>query len=131
MKLSIKAANTTLTPAITDYVTKRVQGLDKFIQQAVADGSAFATVEVGKTSHHHNSGDIFRAEINLSVGGKMLRATADDSDLYVAVDKAKKDLAEELRATRTREQSVFRRGAQAIKRMLRRSPSDQANSTDL
>lgn len=130
MKLSIKATNTTLTPAITEYVTKRVESLDKFIPQAVAEGSAFASVEVGKTSHHHHSGDIFRAEINLSVGGKMLRATADDADLYVAVDKAKKDLAEELRSTRTREQSIFRRGAQAIKRMLRRNPADQGEMTE-
>lgn len=117
MKINIKATNTTLTPAITEYVNKKIDALQKFTGQN--DDSLMADVEVGVTTHHHNSGNIFRAEVNLFAKGKQFRATCEDADLYAAIDKVKDELAEELRSHRKKEVGMFRRGGAAIKNLLK------------
>ena len=71
MKTNVKATQMELTSAISDYLSKRLSALDKFVDPT--DDSAMCYVEVGKVSHHHKSGDVFRAEINLHLGGKSFR----------------------------------------------------------
>lgn len=117
MKINIKATNTTLTPAISDYVNKRIDSLTKFIDSS--DTGAMADVEVGVTTHHHQSGEIFRAEVNLYTKGKQFRAEHEDVDLYVAIDKVRDEVAEELRSSRKKETSLLRRGGAAIKNLLK------------
>lgn len=117
MKINIKATNTFLTPAISDYVSKRIDSLEKFADKT--DETLMADVEVGKTSQHHQRGDVFRAEINLRIRGKQLRAVAEEADLYAAIDKVRDEMAEELRSSRKKELSLVRRGGAAIKNLLR------------
>lgn len=117
MKINIKATNTFLTPAISDYVTKRIDSLEKFADKT--DETLMADVEVGKTSQHHQRGDVFRAEINLRIRGKQLRAVAEEADLYAAIDKVRDEMAEELRSSRKKDINLMRRGGAAIKNLLR------------
>jgi len=66
MKINIKTTNISLTPAISEYIEKRIGSLDKFYKK---EEDIVINVEVGKTTEHHKSGDIFRAEINLTRAG--------------------------------------------------------------
>ena len=82
-----------LTEAIKDYVNEKVGSLEKYF-----DGILEARVDVGIISHHHQKGDIFRAEVNLEVPQKhVLRAEAEREDLYAAINEAKDDLQLQLK----------------------------------
>ncbi len=82
-----------LTPAIKDYVNEKVGSLEKFFDQAI-----IARVDVGRTSNHHQKGDVFRAEINMDVPQKhVLRAESVKEDLYLAINDAKADLERQIK----------------------------------
>lgn len=102
MKLNrIKATGLEMTGAMRTAVDKVMANLNKYAERF--GEAAFADIELEKTTNHHNKGQIYRAEINVSVPQKgILRADADDEDLYVAIDKAEEDISRELRKLKER-----------------------------
>ncbi len=121
MRIRIKTTNIELTPAIEEYVDNKIGGVDKLLEgmdQKVIE----AKVEIGKTTQHHRKGDIFRAEVNLIVPGKLLRTEAEEWDLRVAIDEARKDLERKIRKYRGKQSAKYKRGARKAKRLLRISP---------
>ncbi|HPV70314.1 MAG TPA: ribosome-associated translation inhibitor RaiA [Candidatus Magasanikbacteria bacterium] len=85
MQIIIKATGIEMTQAINDYVNSKISGLEKYLQR-VDNGAVEARVEVGRSTNHHNKGNIFKAEVNLKVPGNLLRAEESNSDLYSAID---------------------------------------------
>lgn len=83
MKIILHAVNLELTPAIRSFVEKKIGSLSRFLE----DGSDLvaARVEIGKPSRHHKSGPFYYAEVNLKIGRKLLRASAEHDDLYAAI----------------------------------------------
>ena len=118
MHIKIKATNIELTNAIESYVEEKLQSVEKFMVSHEEE-EPVAYVEVGKTTKHHNSGDVFRTEINISVRGKQFRAVSEKSDLYVAIDDMKDELIRELNSYKDKERTLMRRGAGMIKNLLR------------
>lgn len=82
-----------LTEAIKAYVEKRLSSLDKLTEKY---SPCDAAVEVGKTSQHHQKGEVFFAEFNLTIPGETLRATSTQEDLYAAIDVAKDELRRQI-----------------------------------
>lgn len=117
MKSKIQATNIELTEAIANYVDKKFSAFDKFVDPS--DESAICDIEVGKTTDHHRSGDIFRAEVNLHIAGKDLYAAAKKDDLYAAIDEVKDEMVRLLKSHKGKEITLARRGAAKIKSMLR------------
>ena len=117
MHINVKATNTTLTPAISDYIEKRLNSLEHFID---ADpGSVMCDVEVGKTTRHHHSGDVFRAEFNLNIAGKYFRAVAEEGTLYSAIDVAHAELQSELQRNKRKGHDLMKRGGAVLKALMR------------
>ncbi|MFA5022683.1 MAG: ribosome-associated translation inhibitor RaiA [Candidatus Paceibacterota bacterium] len=112
MRINLKATGIELTPALSDYVNDKIAMLDKLL---VNCGDVLASVEIGKETNHHKSGNWFFAEINLTCPGKTLRHVAEEADLYAAIDKVKDGMAEEIRTFEKKKKSLFRRGARAFK----------------
>jgi ribosomal subunit interface protein len=117
MNTNIKATNTTLTPSIEEYIAKKTAALDKLIHPE--DTSSMLHIELGKSTEHHKSGDIFFAEFNLHIAGKDLRARQESSDLFAAIDLAKDELVHGLRTYKGKRQTLLRRGSQRVKDMMR------------
>lgn len=90
----IKGTGIELTDAIKDAVESELATLDPMIERW--GDAVSADVEVGKTTAHHHKGDIFRAEVNLQIPGKLLRAEDDNEDLYVAIKNVADKLGREL-----------------------------------
>lgn len=90
----IKATNMELTQPIRDYVEEKLGYLDELLPD---DSSVMADVEVGKTTNHHNKGDVMRCEVNLQVPGELLRVEKTEKDLYKAIDKVKDHLARQVK----------------------------------
>lgn len=118
MKQKIKATNITLTPEISEYLNKRLLGIEKLLSPN--DGSVFMEVELGKTTAHHQTGNIFRAEVNLQVSGKLLRAVSEKDDLNTAIDEVREEITRELRSLKGKRFSLLKRGGQRIKNFLRK-----------
>ena len=117
MKIQIKATEIALTPAIRDYVEKRVSSLDKYFQKG---GEALASIEVGKTTQHHKSGNVFRAEISLKASGNQYYAVSLKDDLYSAIDEVKDIVSNEIVSNKNKKETLLRRGGAKIKALIKR-----------
>ena len=84
MDIRIKATKMEMTGAIESAVKEKAGSLEKYFDKIIS-----IDVEVGKTTQHHHKGDFFRAEINVQVPKKMLRAEAETDDLYKSINEAR------------------------------------------
>jgi putative sigma-54 modulation protein len=114
MKINIKATNLKLTPSIEDFVEEKIGSLEKFTH-----GILEAIVEVGKTTNHHKSGPFFRAEADLVLPGKVLRAEAEEKDLYIAITRVKDELQTEVKKYKEKMIARRKRGARTAKRIFK------------
>lgn len=112
---NIKATNIELTQNINNYVDKRLESLKKFTK----GNEIVAYVEVGKTTNHHKSGDVFKAEFNLEISGNKFYSVSETEDLYKSIDEAKGELIRQIKSSKGREKTLFKRGAMSVKKMLK------------
>ena len=95
MNIKIRSKDFDLTPAIEDYVNKKISSLEKFLEKK--DEEVICEVEIGRTTMHHKSGDIFKAEVNIvQPGNKQIFAVAEEPDLYTAIDIVRDEAEREL-----------------------------------
>ena len=116
MKINTKATSITLTPAISEYIEKKINMLDKFFRDT---DDVLVNIEVGRTTKHHKSGDIFRAEIQIAVDGQTYYAVAETEDLYASIDEVKDEIVHEMTSKRKKAVRLFRRGGAKIKNLLK------------
>ncbi len=120
MRLHIKTTNIPSTPELTEYLERRLSALDKLTVHH--EEEVIVDVEVGQTTRHHQSGDIYRAEINVTIGKTVFRAVQETEDLFTSIDVAKDQMLGELRSFKGKRISLARRGGQKIKALMRRLP---------
>lgn len=116
-QINIKATGIDLTEKIKDYVEKKIGDFEKFFKYSNED-VVFA-VEIGKTTNHHKQGEVYKAEINFSFSGASYYAMSEEVDLYLAIDEAKKDAERQLTEKKDRNDTLFRRGARSVKKMMK------------
>lgn len=126
MKINIKATNLDLTPTIRNYVEKKIGELDKFVQKVGQKhrskrGKAVyeAWVEVERTTFHHRKGDVFRAEVQIRLPGKDVRADSRKEDLHLAIDEVKDELQRQLKKYIGKQRTTQRKGARKFKKIIR------------
>ena len=117
MKFTIKGTDMPLTKDLTMYIEKKMDALDKFA--AHFGPSVAAQVEVGRTSRHHKSGDVFRVEVQMHVPGKELRAEALGKTVLEAMDTVQDEIRRELERQKEKDVDAKKRGGAEIKKMLR------------
>jgi putative sigma-54 modulation protein len=108
MNITIKATNTTLTPAITEFITEKLGQLDKFIKE---EDKIHVEVEVDKK---HKSGLVFRADVEIQPHGQY--AEARGNDLYEAMDMVMPKIKEQLIKKKEKKIDLNRKRARATKR---------------
>ncbi|MFA5047766.1 MAG: ribosome-associated translation inhibitor RaiA [Patescibacteria group bacterium] len=91
MQINIKATKAKLTPVAQEIINEEINSLAKYCDCIIK-----AEVEVGVTTFHHQKGDIYRAEVNLEVPGKILRAEAETDDITKSMNEVKDKLKIEL-----------------------------------
>lgn len=93
MKIDISTKNITLDEPLRTFIEDKIGGLDHLI----GSNNGQAKVEIGMPSKHHRSGEVFSAEVNLSLGGKLLRATCTHEDLRNAIVDVKDELQAQIK----------------------------------
>ena len=118
MNIKIRSKNFDITPAIDDYVTKKISTLQKFLN---TKEELLCEVEIGRTTNHHKSGDIFRAEVNIiEPGNTQIFAKAEEVDLYTAIDVVRDEAERAIVSRKNKNTTLFRRGATHIKNLIKR-----------
>lgn len=105
-----------LTEDLADYLQKRLDSCDKFLPE---QGAMTCDVELARTTEHHQQGDVYYAEVNLSIDGTLHRATATAESMHAAIDEVKDELQRELRRKKEKDATRFRKGARKVKNMMR------------
>ncbi len=109
-----------LTPAIHDYVIKRVTNLGKLLSQIEEkSGEILVRFNVSKTTKHHKEGEVFEADCSINIKGENFYANVVMEDLYQAIDEVKEKLFNDIEKNKDRKQTLFRRGASSVKKMLK------------
>jgi ribosomal subunit interface protein len=116
MKINIKTTVLDLTPAISDYVEKRFEAIEKFFSD---DSTAQFDIELARTTNHHKNGDIFRAEIHIVAKGVNTYASAEKEDLYIAIDTVRDEVLRKVKSSNEKHRSLVRRGGARIKNIIK------------
>ncbi len=117
MNIKIRSINFDITPAIDEYVTKKISSLEKFLS---SKDNILCEVEIGRTTNHHKSGDIFKAEINIVEPGKIqIYASAEEVDLYTAIDVVRDEAERAIVSRKNKLSKLWRRGATRVKNLLK------------
>lgn len=115
MNISINAHSIELTAPLKEYVEKRLGGLGKF-----TGSDPMVVVDLQKTTEHHRQGEIFEAKVVVTTPlGKVHHAASQKADLYEAIDDIRSELIRELSSAKEKKATLFKRGAQRVKNMLR------------
>ena len=115
-QITVKATNLDLSPGLSSLIDQKLTPLGKLLPDSATD--AHCRVEVTKLPEHQ-SGKIYRVEIDLFAYGRNYRVEATEEQVEKAVDEARDELKQEIQRFEGKRQSLVRRGARAIKDMLR------------
>ena len=116
MQIKTKYTNLTLTPETKDQLNKKVESVSKIVGE---EENVLFEVEFGKSTKHQ-SGDVFRAEINITINGDHFRAESENIDLYSATDEAKDEIANALRSYKNKKKSWVKRSGTKLKEFIRK-----------
>ena len=119
MKIIVKSTNFSLTPSINEYIDSTLMPLERLLQ---GFGETEMRVEVGRSTFHHNKGEVFFAEANISIGKNLLRSRTEALSVQAAIDEVKDELKNEVLKFKGKKETVFRRGARSIAKLLKISP---------
>lgn len=114
---NLKTTNAEVPQSLVAYLEEKLASLETFFD--ASDPTLRCSIELGKTTEHHHSGRVYRAEVNLHTAGKQFRATATEESFEAALDSVKEELKKELRRAKGRERSFLHRGGAKLKGWLR------------
>ncbi len=120
MNINLKGKNMEVTPAIHDYVIKRVTNLEKILSKIEENGGEVnVNFDVMRTTNHHKSGEVFQADCLINIKGERFYTSAVEEDLYAAIDAVKESLFRDISKSKDRKQTLFKRGASSVKKMMK------------
>jgi len=113
----IKTKNMDLTPDVSAQVHDKLDVIEKFLTPH-EDQQVLAEVEVGLVSTHHQKGEVYRAEVNVSTRGDMYRASAKGESISAAIDTLKDEISKVIRRSENKKNTLFKKGSRLIKKMF-------------
>lgn len=102
MRIIIKATALDLTPALKVYAERKLETVDKLVRRFEEEGETELRLEIARNTRHHRHGQVFMAEANLRLPGKVLRAVENHIDVRAAIDRVESKLRLEVEKYRTK-----------------------------
>jgi ribosomal subunit interface protein len=103
MKINIKTTGISLTPALRIYIQDKLGTLSKFVKRFEAGGQPEMWLEIARITKHHYKGPVFRAEADLRLPKKILRAEHREENVRAAIDLLRNKLRLEIEKYKTKE----------------------------
>ena len=113
--IQFKATQVTVTDNQKELVEQKLHSLDKFIGQ---ETDVRLEVEFERVAPHQ-TGAIFRIEVNRWVASKLHLAEATEESFERAINVVRSELKQELRQAHTKRDSLLKKGGRKLKNMLR------------
>ncbi len=114
--ITLKAMNLEISPGLSALIDQKLQTLGKLLPPNETD--IRCEVEMEKSTEHQ-TGKIFRVEVNLYVAGVLHRAEACEDQIEKSIDVVRDELKRELQRASGKRQSLVKRGGKMIKDMMR------------
>jgi len=111
MQINVKATKIELSGAIRDYIQEKMDMLEKYLGSVTVIN---CDVEVAMDVNSQQKGEIFRAEVNLNLPGKLIRVEKTEKDLYKAIDKVKDHLVRSIKRYKEKRIDKKRKGGDDI-----------------
>lgn len=96
MTIKILSTGIELTSSIKAYIDEKIMPLGRFLKKHEEVDEVEIAIEVGHTTKHHRHGEFFYAEATLNLSGDTIRVEHSDLDLYIAVDRMKDILKQDI-----------------------------------
>lgn len=106
MKILIHTKNIELTPSIELFMNQKMDTISKLFKPN--DQLVEARVEIGRPSKHHQKGPVYYTEINLKIGGVLLRAVVEHEDLRTAIDFARDEIERQVKKFKSKRRDLAR-----------------------
>jgi ribosomal subunit interface protein len=120
MKINLQSKNMEITPAINEYIIKKVTNLGKLLDVIEEKtGEIFINFNVSKTTNHHRAGEVFKADCSIQTKRGNYFSSVDQEDLYQAIDEVKENLFREITKNKEKKNTLFYRGARKIKNTIK------------
>lgn len=120
MRVVLKQKNLAFTPAIREYIEKKlVSPMRRAVGSTAADELVILEIEIARTTTRHRKGLVYYAEANMSWGKTLIRVEAEDQDIYAAIDALKDELEERMKSLKEKSVSVNRKRARSAKQIIR------------
>lgn len=124
MRLTLRQKDLELTDALREYVARKiVRPTERLLKRAGPEDTVMLDVEVARTTRHHHKGEIYRASATLSLAGRTIRASAEDTEIYAACDALEDELKREIMHLKTSSFSVLKRLGRRAKQIIRINPA--------
>jgi len=104
-----------LSDEVRSYIDEKLSRLTKLIDEA--DTTSLFEIELESLTPH--TGDRYRAEINFSSNGKVLRVEANGATLHEAIDLAVDEAALRLRKLKGKQSDLLKRSGAELKKFFR------------
>lgn len=130
MKITIKATNIKLNEALETFINDKIGELKKFtdvLKEKKCCEEIFKRVksrtevwvEIGRTTSHHSKGKVFRAEAQIRLPKKTIRAVSIQDDLRTAIVEVKDELQRAIKQYKGKHRAVTERKAKRFKELFR------------
>ena len=134
MNIIIKTKNLKLTKILEKYINGKINSLERFLSKEEnflvspvrlvkpLSNGVKARVEIEKTALHHKKGPFFRAECQMQIPAKSIRAESVSENLYLAIDEVKDELQREIKKYKNKSIAKEKRRARVFKKEIHLSP---------
>ena len=119
MNINIKSTHFEMTPDIESHIRNKMSAVERFLQ-TIEKEEILVEFEIEKSTHHQ-SGDVYRSEVNMTFKGNLYRAEANEADPRVSIDNAQSQIEKQVRRSKSKRFDLIHKGARAIKSMLRKN----------
>lgn len=92
MKIQVKGKNMEVTPALKEYVEKRIGKIEKYFEGELREATVTLIVEK----------EMQRVEVTVPLNGYILRGEEETSDMYTSIDNVVEKLERQVRKYKTR-----------------------------
>lgn len=114
--INLKSTNITISSGLATLIDEKFKILEKVLPREATDAKCEVELE---RLQEHQSGKIYRVEVNLFVAGTLYRAETAEEQIERAIDVVRDELRRKLQKGNGKRHSLIRRGGQALKNMMR------------
>lgn len=109
MEYQLYSKNVVVTDALNQYLDKRLVNVSKVAKDVVS-----CRIDLSRDSHH-KKGEVFRAELNISIPGKLVRVVEMHQDMRGAIDLSIDKIVRQLKKFYSKKRDTSFRSARKLK----------------